>query len=139
MKKLFLYLTLILLVSSCQKDDEQDTSVSSGDSRALYVGNWVCVEESQIYATSTYPVIINPHSTITNRVVVDFFYNLQSSGALVQFEINGNNVNIFPQTVNGFNISGTGTMINSSEIHLSYTADDGSGQDNVTAIYTKTN
>lgn len=139
MKKLFLYFTLIILVSSCQKDDEGIDSVDSGDSRAPYIGNWVCVEQSQLFPNTTYQVIISPHSSISNRVIVDYFYNLDPAGGSVQFEINGNSINIFPQNVSAFNFSGTGTMLNTSEIHLSYVADDGSGPDNVTAIYTKTN
>ena len=54
-------------------------------------------------------------------------------------EVSGNSVNIFLQDVNGFQVQGSATLINNSQINLSYVADDGSGPDNVTAVYTKTN
>jgi hypothetical protein len=53
--------------------------------------------------------------------------------------VSGNSLNLFLQNIKGFDVSGSGTLINNSQINMSYITDDGSGPDNVTVIYTKTN
>lgn len=130
---------LIGFTSSCTKDDENNTTVNNGDPRSAFIGTWVCDEQSEVFGNNTYSVDINPHSSISNRIVVDNFYNLGFQQSNCQMEVSGNSVNIFLQDVNGFQVQGSATLINNSQINLSYVADDGSGPDNVTAVYTKTN
>lgn len=135
MKKLILPFLLLITFFSCQKDDEKDDDSPIGN----LTGTWVCEENSQQLGTSIYSVYINPHSTIANRIVIDNFYNLGVPESHAQVEVNGNNLNLFLQNINGFDVSGSGTLVNNSQINMSYIADDGSGPDNVTAIFTKTN
>jgi pSer/pThr/pTyr-binding forkhead associated (FHA) protein len=132
MKKLILPFLLLITFFSCQKDDEKDTD-------ANIVGTWVCEENSKNLGTSFYSVYINPHSSISNRVVIDNFYNLGVTESHAQVEVNGNQLNLFLQNVHGFDVSGSGTLINDSQINMTFIADDGSGSDNVTATFTKTN
>lgn len=135
MKKLLLLFIFSTILFSCQKDDDND---GKSPIENLY-GSWVCEENSQQFGTSFYTVYINPHSTITNRVVIDNFHNTGVQTSHAQVEVNGNSLNLFLQNVNGFEVSGSGTLINNSQINMSYVADDGSGSDNVIATYTKTN
>ncbi len=135
MKKIIFYSFVVTLLFSCQKDDEKDNSSPISN----FTGTWVCEENSQQLGQSIYSVYINPHSSIANRIVIDNFYNIGVQLSYAQVELNGNNLNLFLQNINGFDVSGSGTLINNSQINMSYIADDGSGPDNVTAIFTKTN
>lgn len=132
------YLLLIIfpiLLYSCSKEEEKNTTTLKDQ----LIGTWVCIEQSQIFGTNTYSVDINPHSTISTRVVIDNFYNLGFQESHAQTDVNGNTLTIINQTINGYKISGTGVLSNGSEIKLSYSTDDGAGVDNVTATLTKTN
>tara|TARA_R110001592_G_scaffold37439_5_gene124880 strand:- start:33 stop:440 length:408 start_codon:yes stop_codon:yes gene_type:complete len=135
MKKIIFYSFVVTLLFSCQKDDEKDNSSPISN----FTGTWVCEENSQQLGQSIYSVYINPHSSIANRIVIDNFYNIGVQLSYAQVELNGNNLNLFLQNINGFDVSGSGTLVNNSQINMSYVADDGSGPDNVTAIFTKTN
>lgn len=123
------------MILSCQKDDEKDDDSPIG----ILTGTWVCEENSQQLGQSIYSVYINPHSSFPNRVVIDNFHNIGVQLSHAQIEVNGNNLNLFLQNINGFDVSGSGTLVNNSQINMSYIADDGAGPDNVTAIFTKTN
>lgn len=135
MKKLIFPFLILITLFSCQKDDEKDNDSPMNN----LTGTWVCEENSTQLGQSIYSVYISPHSSINNRVVIDNFYNLGVQVSNAQVEVNGNNLNLFLQNVNGFDISGSGTLVNNSQINMSYIADDGSGPDNITAIFTKTN
>ena len=54
-------------------------------------------------------------------------------------EISGNSITIFQQNLSGYDVVGSGTLVNSSTINLTYTTNDGAGVDNVSTVYTKTN
>lgn len=124
--------------TACTKDDERNDTPKS-DSRSILVGNWVCNEESEIFLSTTYPIVIFAHSTIVNRVVISNFYNLGTQQSNCQMEISGTSFTIFQQNISGYDIVGSGILENSSTIKLSYTTNDGAGIDHVTAVYTKTN
>jgi hypothetical protein len=137
MKKLIFPFILLITLFSCQKDDNNDNN--SGSPISNYTGTWVCEENSQQLGQSIYSVYINPHSSIANRIVIDNFHNLGVPDSHAQLEVSGNSLNLFLQNIKGFDVSGSGTLINNSQINMSYITDDGSGPDNVTVIYTKTN
>jgi hypothetical protein len=140
--KPFLFFILLSLVASCTKEDENNPSTGSTnltDPRSVYVGTWVCNEESQVFGTTAYSVDIATHSTITNRIVASNFYNLGFTTSNAQLEVSGSNITILLQNLSGYNVVGSGSLVNSSTINLNYTTNDGSGIDTVSAIYTKTN
>jgi hypothetical protein len=139
--KPFLVLVLFTTVISCTKEDENNptNTTNPSDPRKVFVGTWVCNEESQVFGTSTYSVDITTHSTITNRIIASNFHNLGFIESNAQLEVSGNNISILQQNITGFNIIGTGSLVNNSTINLNYTTDDGSGIDTVSAVYTKTN
>lgn len=134
----FILFTMMTLWS-CEKDDtNSNNNNNTGDPRGAFVGTWVCDEESQLFGNNTYSVDINMHSSITNRIVIDNFYNLGFQESHAQVDVSGNNMTIFFQNINGFDVSGSGVLA-TNKINLTYTADDGAGPDHVTATYTKTN
>jgi hypothetical protein len=139
MKKIIFPFLLLITLFSCQKDDEKETGSGSGSAVNIFVGTWVCEENSSQFGQSIYSVYINPHSTDPNRIVIDNFHNIGVQESHAQLEVSGNSLNLFLQNINGFDVSGSGTLINNSQINMSYVADDNSGPDNVTATYTKTN
>lgn len=141
---LFILMMIVSLVGAgCQKDDNAPTpseeASTSSDPRAKFVGSWSCNETSQVFGNSTYQVDINKHSTISTRIVVDNFYNLGFTASHGQVEVNGNNLTIIQQNISGYDIVGDGTWDNNTTISLNYITNDGSGNDTITAIYTKIN
>jgi hypothetical protein len=140
--KPFLFIIVVASVVSCTKEDENNPSTGSTnqtDPRSVFVGTWVCNEESQVFGTTAYSIDIATHSTITNRIVASNFYNLGFTTSNAQLEVSGSNITILQQNLSGYDVVGSGTLVSSSTINLSYTTDDGSGIDTVSAVYTKTN
>lgn len=141
--KLFAFVSIICLAfSSCTKEDDNKNvtgTTSPSDPRNVFIGNWVC-QETTGTSSSTFGVEIFAHSTISTRIVVSNFNNLGFQASLCNIETSGNSLTIFQQNLSGFDVVGSGTLINSSTINLTYQVDDGSGiVDNVSATLTKTN
>ncbi|MGE0562190.1 MAG: hypothetical protein AB7O47_10260 [Flavobacteriales bacterium] len=127
---------------SCTKEDDNKNvtgTTSPSDPRNVFIGTWVSNEDSQVFGTTTYSVDILAHSSITNRIIVSNFYNLGFQASNCQMEISGNSITIFQQNLSGYDVIGSGTLVNSSTINLSYTTNDGAGIDSVSTVYTKTN
>jgi len=140
--KLFILLLFIGFLNSCTKDEDNPKPTSSTpptDSRSYLVGDWLCNEVSEVFNETSYPIDIQLHSTISTRIVASNFYNYGFENSNAQFEINGNQITIFQQTLSGIDVLGSGTIVNNKTINLSYVINDGSGDDHVTAVYTKTN
>lgn len=138
----YTFFIAVIVFYSCAADNEkEDNPTPNGttqpDFRNVYVGTWVCNEQSTVFGTTTYSVDITKHTTIASRIVASNFYNLGFANSNAQFEISGNSISIFQQTISGYNVVGSGTIANSSTMNLSYATDDGSGIDSVTAVYTK--
>lgn len=139
--KIVLVLLFVSFFAGCSKDNEKDvtpTPSSPSDPRNVFIGNWLCNENPQIFPQTTYPVTIYAHTSIANRIVMSNFYNMGVQNNC-QMEVSGNSITIFQQNVSGYDVLGSGTLVNNSTINLSYITDDGSGIDHVTAVYTKTN
>jgi hypothetical protein len=137
----YLFLTSIVFYSCTKEDDKKNdtSSTSPSDPRNVFVGNWVC-QETIGSSITTFGVEIFTHSSISSRIVVSNFNNLGFQTSPCNMEISGNSITIFQQNLSGFDVVGSGTLINSSTINLTYQVDDGSGiVDNVSATLTKTN
>lgn len=137
----FVSITCIAFNSCTKEDDSKNVSgaTSPSDPRNVFIGNWVC-QETTGTSSSTFGVEIFAHSTISTRIVVSNFNNLGFQASLCNIETSGNSLTIFQQNLSGFDVVGTGTLINSSTINMTYQVDDGSGiVDNVSATLTKTN
>lgn len=136
---LFFFIATVLFNSCTKEDDTKNTTgtTSPSDPRNVFIGTWVSNEDSQVFGTTTYSVDISVHSSVTTRIVVSNFYNLGFPTSNCQMEISGNSITIFQQNLSGYDVVGSGTLVNSSTINLSYTTNDGAGIDNVSTVYTK--
>jgi len=121
------------LLNSCTKENPLDT-----DARDKFVGNWTCNEKVNGTAMSTFTVTISKSVTVTNTtdILMANFYQLGNNFKAIA-QVNGNNVTIASQNIDGFTVSGSGSMSGTTTITLNYTADDGSGAKNITDTYTK--
>jgi hypothetical protein len=130
---LFVVISMMLFSASCQKD-----LLDSTDPRDNIVGDWNCSEQGNVFGSMTYPVIITKSVSDTVTVYIDNFYKL-GSGIKAYAKMNSMAVSIPSQVVDGYTISGSGTIAsNYKTISFSYLVNDGSGEiDHVSAVYTK--
>lgn len=116
---------------SCEKQDTE-----AEDPRDVIVGTWSC---SESYGTNqqSYQVIISKSASDSTRILVSNF-NLLGKDIDVYAKLTGLNLNIPSQSVDGFQISGSGTVASSHEkINLTYTVNTGSEIEHWTAVYIK--
>lgn len=133
MNRLFIFIIVISIgyVTSCQKDDNSTVNPTS------IIDTWNCNENSPTYGTTSYQVDISKDTNYTNKVIIDNFYQL-GWGKEVKATLSGQLLTISNANIDGFLINGTGTISsNYNSISWSYTVDDGSGSENVTATYTR--
>jgi hypothetical protein len=132
-----LFFTLSVVTISCQKDEDKITpsnpSSANQDADKL-VGIWRVNENSQIFGQTVFEVEIV--KTGANLVSIRNFYNLGFTHA-VSATISGTGIQIGTQTTAGQTISGTGAMSNATNLTMTYTANDGTGNDNCSAIFVK--
>jgi len=136
---LLLFAGISLSMVSCQPD-ETTPDTPNESLRNKIIDYWSVDESSQIYKSmqSKYTVQILKDND-SSKVVIDNFYNL-GYGKQAQATINDNYSVIIPsQEVDGFLISGSGTIDHGlNRIDFSYITDDQGGLiDTVTAVYTR--
>lgn len=131
--RFFLFcLILTTVVFSCQKLDD-----ATDDERDNLVGSWTCNESGQEYGQQNFLVTISKSTTDTTKILIDNFYGL-GTGNKVSLKMNSLNLTIPGQTVDGNQISGSGSVSsNYNTINLSYTVVGGGTTDHVTAVFTK--
>ena len=100
---------------------------------ASYNGADVCASGSYTYTAT----IAASSTNIASGLIINNFGGFGSSFTAIA-TVDGNNITIPSQTVNGLAISGSGT-INSAgtTLQLTYSADDGVDTDNCTSTWTK--
>jgi hypothetical protein len=126
------YFVIVLMFSmvivACQKENSGPESI---------LGKWSCKENSQVFEVTNYTVDISRSSTDSTKIFIENFYQLGSSYS-VTAKINGLNISIPNQTVDGNQISGSGTISSAyDKINWTYSVVAGSTTDHVTAVYTK--
>jgi hypothetical protein len=127
-----LLITGILIIQSCE-----DTNDKTNDPRDNITDTWQCKETSEVFKQTTYTVDITKSSSDSTKILIDNFYQI-GPGSKVSAKLNGSGLSIASQTLDGFTISGSGTISsNYKTINLTYTVNDGAGIDHVTAVYTK--
>ncbi len=101
-------------------------------------GTWHCIENSSIYGSQAYEVNISYLKTDSSQIGINNFYNL-GSGKRAVANVDIWNLKIFSQAIDGFGVSGNGTISGDLRmITLTYQVDDGSGTtDQVSATYEK--
>ncbi|MFH1321717.1 MAG: hypothetical protein ABII90_13845 [Bacteroidota bacterium] len=127
----FIILSCLLLLPSCKKDNDDDTTATRDD----YIGLWLCEEFDQnMILTYTFQVEIIKHQTNSTKVWIDNFNQL-GIGFQAEAIIDNTSI-IIPQQIvgNGFNVSGSGFITNKhTTIEFQYFVN----YENITATYTK--
>lgn len=129
---LFCLLPLLFLVAACEPDNGDEDPISIRDK---YLGSWQVTENTGINHPQFYSVNITAGDT-DDEVVIEGLYNLSDTkvGAL----ISGTQITIPNQRSAEVNFVGNGSAnADYNQIALSFTADDGSGPDNVEAVLVK--
>ena len=123
---------LAVIVASCQKLD-----TATDDERDNITGAWSCSENSQQFGPQSFNVEVSKSPTDSTRILIDNFYGL-GAGYSVYSKMVNLNLTIPSQTVNGNQITGSGTISsNYKTINWTYTVIGGGTTDHVTAVYTK--
>ncbi len=114
----------------------EDDTITSGDLRDEYIGEWTCHESSDQFGPSDYFVIISK-GLDEDHIQISNFYNLGET-EYVSIFIEDNSLMISNQTVKGNEISGSGNSnISFTTIDFIYTVYDGAETDQVTAQYVR--
>ena len=126
MKRLFLILLSFAALHACTIESDPDNA------REDFLGDWTCNEYEGDFAPQTYNVEILAIGSESSVRIIGL-YNQGNNFALSGY-VQGSTLFITTQTVDGIAIAGSGIMANSFDrIDLNFTADDGSGGDNVKA------
>ena len=127
--------TSIIIFSSCAPEEENTTPTPT-DTKYKWIGSWTCQETAGLNP-ATYTIHISDSSG-TSLVTIENLYN-SGFQTKVKATINSSNMTISNQPLGsgGYTIYGTGNMLNNTSINLSFSVNDGSTIDNVTAILTK--
>jgi hypothetical protein len=121
----FIFL-ILLIINSCEPLDNSD------DVRDNFVGTWSASEES-----NNYEVKITKSSSDTSKIFIDNFNNM-GDGTSVYAKVNGRNITIPSQDMDGSTVWGNGSITsNYKTITLTYSVKTGSETVNITAKYIK--
>jgi len=130
----FILFTLVSIFFSCNPDDTNDTPQPPEDSRDKFVGSWLCNEHSHQNGNTAFTVTISLNSGNSSQIYLDKFYGSLKVYGIVA----NNNVNIPSQSVNNFNVNGSGTITNNNNtINWNYYVSDVADIDTCTAVFTK--
>lgn len=133
MKKIGGLLLFVLFFSSCEKE-KNDTEPTLDN----FVGVWNCVETSSLNGGASFEVHINKSTTVSSQINIENFYNYGFS-FIAYAEVNAASTEfVIPaQIIQGNTVSGSGMLVGTETINMSYTVDNGSDIDYVTASLTK--
>lgn len=123
-------LSLMLLgVVACEEDDPFEDPAANRD---RYVGIWQVTENTGINHPQFYTVNIKAGAEV-DEIVIEGLYNEPS--ARVEASVSGTALTIPNQNTAGINFIGDGTAnTDFSQLLLTFTANDGSGNDVVEAV-----
>jgi len=131
---ILIFSTLTLILNSCSKEnDPTPVTTTSSSPNAKFLGKWYISEKSTQYGSSTYYVTI-ADSTNNAYVLLERLYNFNTNTKATTL---GNNITIPSQIIEGTSVSGSGTLVTSTRINLTYYVNDGYIKDTVTAVLTK--
>lgn len=131
-KSLFWAFAVTVMLWSCETDNGEEDPLSIRDN---YLGTWQVTENTGINNPQFYSVLI-VNGDADDEVLIQGLYN--ESGTRVVALVNGTQLNIPSQVSADLTFVGNGTAnADYSQIALSFSADDGSGPDNVEATLVK--
>lgn len=118
-----------IFFTACEVDDGNEDPLAN---RAKYLGVWQVTENTGINHPQFYSVNISA-GTQDDEIVIAGLYN--ESATRVVALISGNSLSIPNQNTASLNFQGSGQANAAfSQISLSFSADDGSGPDNIEAV-----
>lgn len=127
MRKWLFMIPLVFLLASCEDATDIDNP------REPFLGLWTVTETEGELAPQTYGIEIYAIG-LQNDVGITGLYN-QGGGFVLQGEVSGRTLLIPLQNVGGLLIGGSGTIDSDfNQIEFNFTANDGSGNDQVKAI-----
>jgi hypothetical protein len=122
-------LFILVFFSACAEEPGPNDPASIRDN---YLGQWLVSENTGRFAPQSYSVEVVA-GTADNEMVIEGLYNLPATRVLAR--INGLSLSIANQSTNGVTFNGSGTSnADYDQISLSFTANDGTGPDNVEAV-----
>lgn len=140
MKKVTLFLSALtltgtLFLASCSKTDDPTTSQSSSsDPRDRFLGSWFNNENSVDNSTASYPVTVADSSN-SSYIMFAYLYGFNKK---TYATFGGNSFTVPAQTIQGFIVSGSGTLTNSNRIDMTYLVKTSSSHwDTVRSVLTK--
>jgi hypothetical protein len=122
-------LAVLMLVSSCAKDDETQTTAPGSD-RDKFLGTWACAEKVSGGPTTVFSISIETQGA-EDTIYIYNFNNLGTPFFAVGV-VSGNSLVIPSQSITQVAIAGTG-IYSQGEIFMNYTAD----SDTLTATCSK--
>jgi hypothetical protein len=123
----YVAIALLVMVASCIPLDTEFTDLE---------GTWGCSETSTIFGNPSYEVNITTDASNPNIIYLENFYGLGYLNT-VTANVSGDYISISTQTVDGWQISGSGTINNENSLSFEYTAYNGADTDTVTSTYTR--
>lgn len=122
-------LSISFIVVSCEKQNDFE------DPRDNITGTWKCQEIDKNNKTINFEATISKNNSDSTKIWVDNFSALEIK---VIVGLGGYLLTIPQQTVDGYKISGTGSVASSyNKINWNYSIDDGGGKENFTATFTR--
>ena len=116
----------VLFLASCEKDVEADPNLNYRDE---FLGVWTALENGETNGAQSYDVNISAGSA-EDEIIFHGLYNV--SLVKVSAYTSGYIISIPEQTSDGITFSGSGkAQFNFEYIDLTFTANDGTGTDNV--------
>ena len=133
MKKLFVAISLVLFLASCEDDD----GLPGGDDRDKFLGTWNINANGSQSGHLAYTIEILAGGSGPNQVNMKNF-DFQGTSSSTLAEADGNSLIIEPddQVIGGDTISGSGNYSN-GQLTFNYTVRDGITVDVVTATGTR--
>ena len=135
MKRFFAFSVFAsIFFSACKKDSPSQQQGS--DIRDQYVGVWECQENSAQNGLSTFDVVMNK-SSVSSQITISNFYNYGPTfEPYATLNSTGDQITLPSQILQGNSLQGSGTL-QSNNISFTYTVDNGTVVDDVTALLIK--
>jgi hypothetical protein len=122
----------LALLPACAPEETPDPA----DERDKFVDGWNVAENSSLAGASNYVVLISKSTTNSSEVLLENFYDLGNQHK-ARMSVSGNTLTIPQQTLNGNQLSGSGTLSGNNTFTLTYTVNNGTTIDNCTATCTR--
>lgn len=124
---LYLATASLLIITSCVPTDDENVDLDD---------TWGCTETSILFGNTSYEVNISTDASNSSIIYLENFYNLGFSNKATA-TVSGDNINISTQTIDGYQISGSGTVNSQNSLSFNYYSYDGSDRDTISATYTR--